>query len=344
MIILKGSNHLFNEIDIVIVSHAHNDHTSDLESILTLLYKYNKEIKDSSDPSKTNTIRNEIAQKKNIKAKDVTTAEIETAFYKSKRGKTINFYITKSVFIKYSGLFDLFEESDYTIHIIEPGYMIKFGNGIKGKVLDAKHYDIISDRDSIGLNIYTKEWSIIYTGDTGWNKDIERQYKSLFKNNENKYRLLIAHIGGFKEHERLYVTSKKNEYEYFYKNHLGRLGLSKINEILKPNLCFISEFGEELKGYRIQIADIYQKAFNNEIIFLPADIGLTFNINEQKIQAISKCNIGNNKLFYSYVNPKDVIVNILQKDFSLYYCHNVRSLNPTEVVQVLGEQFDKSKK
>ena len=36
----KGAGHFFAEIDAVFISHAHNDHTTDLESILTLLYKY----------------------------------------------------------------------------------------------------------------------------------------------------------------------------------------------------------------------------------------------------------------------------------------------------------------
>ena len=41
----KGAGHKFYEIDVVIISHAHNDHTADLESILTLLYEYNNNIK-----------------------------------------------------------------------------------------------------------------------------------------------------------------------------------------------------------------------------------------------------------------------------------------------------------
>ena len=60
----KGAKHKFHEIDVVIISHAHNDHTADLESILTLLYKYNEDIKINENPAGT-SIRNKLKEKKN---------------------------------------------------------------------------------------------------------------------------------------------------------------------------------------------------------------------------------------------------------------------------------------
>jgi len=37
----------FSQISKVFISHAHNDHDADLESILTLLHVYNSEVKDN---------------------------------------------------------------------------------------------------------------------------------------------------------------------------------------------------------------------------------------------------------------------------------------------------------
>ena len=135
----KGSGHFFNEIDNIIISHAHNDHTSDLESILTLLNEYNQEIKDSIDPLKDNTIRKEIAKRKNTALNNVTKEEIDREFLISKRRKKLDFYITLSVFKKYSGLFDLFTNNDYKLHIIEEKDKIKIDNETMVEVIGAKH-------------------------------------------------------------------------------------------------------------------------------------------------------------------------------------------------------------
>jgi tetratricopeptide (TPR) repeat protein len=324
-------------------AYAHNDHTSDLESILTLLHNYNKEIKDSSDASKENTIRREIAKEKNIDLKEVSDKEIDERFLGSDRRKVMDFYITLSVFKKYSGLFDLFSKNDYRLHVIEPGKGFDIDHEIKVEVIKARHYDIISDRDSVGFVISHNDTSIIYTGDTGWNVEIEEQYKKVAENHKSSHKLLIAHLGGFKERERTY-PSRQDKEKAFYDYHLGRLGLVKINEVLKPHICFISEFGEELKGYRRKIAKIFNEAFKGKITFLPADIGLKYDLLSKKIAAITKVDAADKKMDFGYVEPEKVKATTLIKDFSLHYFQTDAGIEESELVQVLQHQFEESMK
>lgn len=338
----KGKDHLFNEIDTVLVSHAHNDHTADLESILTLLYKYNKEIKDSSDPGKENTIRKEIARERKCDIRDVSSDEIEEEFLKSPRRKIIDFYLTNSVFKKFSGLFDLSSKENYKIHTIEEGDVKKLNHAISFEVICAKHQDIISDMDSVGFAIEVGNSVLIYTGDTGWSDKIEENYKKIVEKYKNKDILLVAHLGGFKETEINYINKDTDREKAFYSNHLGRLGLVKINEVVRPRICFISEFGEEFKKFRTQIARIYQDAFDGKILFFPADIGLTFNLESKTINAVIDVNLDEYQKKIDEVEPGEIETCLLRKDNSLHYFKKDGGFTEGDLIQVLIKEYDKT--
>lgn len=68
----REAGHKFNEIDAVLITHAHNDHTADIESILTLLYRYNKEFRGEKTYNREKTIRAEMAMFYN---KEITCTE-----------------------------------------------------------------------------------------------------------------------------------------------------------------------------------------------------------------------------------------------------------------------------
>jgi tetratricopeptide (TPR) repeat protein len=338
----RSAGRLFHEIDAVLVSHAHNDHTADLESILTLLDQYNREIKDSAAPNKEDTIRREIAERQKVEEDKIPKEEIDRVFLSSERRKIIDFYMTASVFKKYGGLFDLFSKNDYCLHIIEPNDEKQLGPGVKVNFISAKHEDIISDRNSVGLYIqYKDNLVLIYTGDTGWNNDIEQQYKEIKKLFPRKYRLLLAHMGGVKKEEEYFLDLKEKA---FYPNHLGRLGLVRINEALKPHICIISEFGEELREWRQKIADIYQDSFDNKILFVPGDIGLEFNLKNRKIMAITRINIENKKLIRGYTNPKLISSVLLRKDYSLHYFKKDVDIKREDLVQIIDYHFEKTQR
>ena len=337
----KGMKHFFWEIDAVFISHAHNDHASDLESILTLLNRYNNKIKGDSEKQEDNTIQDNLARKMGVDYKRVSEDKVEQAFLKSNRRKIINLYITKSTYKKYIGMLNLYSDTNYNIHIIDKNWQGTV-NGIKVKAIKAQHNDIISDRDSIGFVFSLDNTVIVYTGDTGWNEKIEKSYKELADDKnyykDKEYKLLIAHLGGFKEYEKNYVI-KDYKKSPFYKNHLGRLGLAKINEILNPDICFISEFGEEFKGKRIELAQIYDKVFKN-IVFFPADIGLTMDLKTGEINAITILNIEESKYKEEFIDPKNVRIRLFRKDSSLNY-HD-KKIDTGDLSDILNDQYNQS--
>jgi hypothetical protein len=172
-------------------------------------------------------------------------------------------------------------------------------------------------------------------------KKIEESYKQVAEKYKEKYKLLVAHLGGFRETEINYMNEEVDREKVFYPNHLGRLGLVRINEIVKPNICFISEFGEELKGYRIKIAKIYQEAFENKIIFFPADIGLTFNLKSKMVEAVTKVNLEKYELEKAEVKPGEIEPCLLRKDYSLHYFKKDGDFTESDLIQVLIEDYGK---
>lgn len=278
--------------------------------------------------------------------------------------------MTLSTYKKYSGMFELFKVKDYRINIIEPGTTIKSIENLKLrnyeeldiKVIQAKHFDIVSDISSVGFAIRLNNHFIIYTGDSGVNEDVVKIYKDLRTNyiDDNKKKtddtkvILLSHLGGFKEYERQ-ITEKN--YDHYYTNHLGRIGIAKLVEILNPDYCLISEYGEEFKGYRIKIAEIFDTVYKNTK-FIPCDIGLkiflerkeikTFGINEISFKSKDECNCNEKeygeqieKDIFSLDDIKSVLLNA---DSSIHYYNKSNvSLNDLTVYLALKNDFLKMK-
>jgi tetratricopeptide (TPR) repeat protein len=338
----KGAGYCFDEIDIILISHAHNDHTSDLESILTLLNTCNKRRKGLDHFSSDDTVRADIAKSRGIDISKVTDEDIEKEFSSgSSRRKTLDLYITKSVDKKFGGMLNLYSKADYSCHIVEKGdEKTLLGGMLKVKIIYANHNDIISDRDSVGFVFDFDDTILIYTGDTGWCGEIEAQYQSIFKEYDGKHIVLLAHLGGFKEYENKYLSPDEKG-KCFYINHLGRLGLGKLVSILKPQLCFISEFGEELRKHREELVEIYHSIFT-QTFFLPADIGLEYHIMERKVRAITEIDLEKYTCKFGLVDPKQVKTCLLRKDYSLHYFYKKAAFKEGDLAQVLIDGFYRS--
>jgi len=327
----KSAAHFFAEIDIVIISHAHNDHTADLESILALLNKYNSEIKDSDDPQKESSIRQVLAKEAGIDASEVQQKDVEKEFLTSSRRKTLDIYMPLSVFVKFSGLIPLKASADYAIHIIEKKQSFDLGI-MKLKIIDAKHPDIISDNCSAGFCFEFADMLLVYTGDSGWSKEIETQYINIRKNAKAKKIVLLAHLGGLKEHEEQYLLGSPDDYSHFYPHHLGRLGLCKLISSLNPSICFISEFGEELLGHRDKLSDVYQTHYP-DTIFLPADIGLKYDFKKMQLWSITEVFRETREKSYDYVPIHEVSAYENVSECSIhYYSKKVAKEHLIEVV------------
>ncbi|QWR76940.1 tetratricopeptide repeat protein [Candidatus Magnetomonas plexicatena] len=347
----KGANHKFTEIDYVLISHAHNDHTSDLESIITLLHTYNKNLKGLKDYKSEDTIRAELAKSKGVSQEAISEKEIEEKFIEHEKRKVLNFYISQSVNKKFLGMLDLSSKMNFNIHLIEENdeKTLKKERNSKTKediniiAIRAKHKDIISDRHSIGFVIEINGKVLVYTGDTGWSDEIEEEYTKLAEKYKDTPIILLAHLGGIELDENNY--KKNRTFEHFYDNHLGRLGLGRLIQVLKPELCIISEFGEEMKYTRKEFAEIYSKIFK-ETIFLPEDRGLKYNFDKNKIEAITKINIKktNNSGFKhyekGYITATDVGVVMLLEDSSLHYYNTKGDFTESNLAQVLTREYN----
>jgi len=222
--------------------------------------------------------------------------------------------MTTSTYKKYSSILDIYEKSDYDTVLIKANDKLPILSPNLGEAeyardlgiiaISAKHNDLLSDRDSIGFVIHYKDFVLVYTGDTGFSREMEKQYRNIHKKYSKYNIVLLAHIGGFKEYEKKFdASSSINEnYRFFYKNHLGRLGLAKLVEIVKPKICIISEFGEEFRKTRLKLTQIFQDVYGDDTFFIPADIGLCLNT-ANEIKLIDKIDYDKTKVhdaFYPY--------------------------------------------
>ena len=336
----QSAGYRFRDIDHILITHAHNDHTTDLESVLTLLHQYNEAILGDIDTHEEGTIMHDVFSdiasqgiKVNYEDKDYIRESAKKRLCLSPRRKRIRIYMTASTFKKYAPMLKLYETTDYDVILIKAGEEIPiippcpkqtaYPKGLRITAIEAKHDDLLSDRDSLGLVIHydnnNSNFVLVYTGDTGYGPEIEKQYRVLHRKYRGCSIVLLAHLGGFKEYEKKFAASKsvKSNWNCFYKNHLGRLGLARLVEILKPRICIVSEFGEEFRNNRISLTEIFHDTYKDDTFFIPADIGLKINV-ENKICLIDDTNDSNKHTdFYPYSDTS--VCELKDKSSLVYY-------------------------
>ena len=297
----KEEHFYFGQIDSVLISHAHNDHAADLESILTLLYKHNEAIKgDMYVRFFSNSISRQILNYTDLHQSIIEfNTTLEEIFSQSNRKKKLSIYMTLSVFKKYLNIFNLEINSLHCLKILDD-YSQKDKIEIDGITklvpVRANHDDQISKNQCKGFlmmlrNIegdYNDFW-LLYTGDTGFSPSLINEYKrisDLAKENE-KPLILLAHIGGFSHRERYHyweASCTGGFYEKaYYPTHLGRLGLVQVINNTETALIVISEWGEEFEGKtngisnRKRLCDILSEN-QPDFDIIAGDIGLSVTV------------------------------------------------------------------
>ena len=185
------------------------------------------------------------------------------------------------------------------IYILNPSDEIKLTKDLTLKVTKAKHHEIIDEEYCIGLIFSYKDNNIIFTSDTEWDENIGGQYKNL------KNPLLIPHIGTINRKESDYLSGKPLK-ECVYSNHLGLIGVTKMIDIVNPDLTVISEFGEEIKD-RIKICNKIGEVFK-ETSVIPGDIDLKIRLEDYYIY----CFYCENYIDYTKIKPR-------QKNYVIFY-------------------------
>ena len=197
------------DIDAVLITHAHNDHTVDLESILTLVYKHNDAIEDCVEEKMKNKEDDEIAQAKKHRIKD--------------HGKKIDLFLNVGTFMKYSGWLNLKDSGEINnVTVLQPDTTYKLSENYGSVVIHtikAKHHEIIDDKYAIGLIFDLEGVKVGFTGDTGWDFENNENISSAFI--EHKPRLVVAHLGSIKKSEFNYSGAKDDQErnKCFYAHH-----------------------------------------------------------------------------------------------------------------------------
>ncbi|KAF0134733.1 MAG: beta-lactamase domain-containing protein [Candidatus Saganbacteria bacterium] len=265
------------DIDAIIITHDHDDHTESVEGILSLLAKFN----DHNQEKKT---------------------------------KVLDIFGSSGVLLKFHGLLsatDLFGNKEINYKLLVPGNNI---NEIEGKSLIEKYGFTMrinpayhserwtNQESSVGIVVETsikdkngEQLKIGITGDSRYVEGLGKLYSDC--------QVILLNIGSMEKEEGKLLTQ-----------HLGLLGcinLLKEARLNKPGLAILTEFGEEFSGKREIISKIIEnwvqplaglnsgKSFaKNELRVIPADVNLEIKLQDLSIRE-SETNI-----FLPYQNIK----------------------------------------
>ena len=228
------------DIGHIVITHAHNDHTADLESLLMLLNEFN-----------------------------------ET---RSGEPKKVNLYLSQGASRKFQAMLPL-KECDYIGELVtmnrtnkDKPQVLTLATNLHLHVLPAYHDDVLTSEYAVGLGfefMFADDSTrrILITSDTaiqpaqsqGQGPFVHTLYPSPF-GDPGTVDLLVPHIGSIPDceltDERL-GTLGVEEMKFVpagktYPNHLGLRGTFFIIHALQPKAVVISEFGEEMKSIWIK--------------------------------------------------------------------------------------------
>jgi len=244
------------DIDAIVITHDHDDHTQSVEAILSLLAKYNDHSFD-------------------------------------KKSKVLDIFGSPGAMLKFQGALsatDPLGVKEINFKLLVPGNTISEVDHSKmmekyGFILHVKqahHSEMWTNQESsVGVVIETNlreknvgPLCIGITGDSRYEPGIGKQYKDA--------QIILLNIGSIEKEEGKFLPQ-----------HLGICGcinLLKEARLGHPTLAILTEFGEELKGKREIISRIIEnwaQPMGNPSSFLkvvPADVHLELKLSDMTIR------------------------------------------------------------
>ncbi|NQU17776.1 MAG: hypothetical protein HQ564_06880 [Candidatus Saganbacteria bacterium] len=245
------------DLDAIIITHDHDDHTESVEGILSLLAKHNDHNHE-------------------------------------RKSKVLDIFGSAGTLLKFHGLLsatDLLGNREINFKLLVPGNTVseiegesleeKYGFSLK--VLPAYHKERWTNQESaIGVimetNIMNKDGNLLkigITGDTRYTERMGRSYKDV--------QLLLLNIGSIEKEEGKLLSQ-----------HLGMCGcinLLKEARLGQPLLAILTEFGEEFDGKREVISKIIENwshpmngNHHKELKVIPADLNLEVRLTDLAIR------------------------------------------------------------
>ncbi len=284
-----------SDIDCIICSHGHVDHTQDIEKIITLLY-----------------------EKNNV----------------SKTKQKIRLLLSPGNASKYGSLLSASNDVIESCVVLYPDKKISIDEfNISISPTLSNHFEIFSRADNalsfiISLNENNiAQYSIGFTNDTGFTGDYNKNIESFFK--DDPIDLLIANIGSisfnrlinlaritmldtwwtsrlskspeilkalnnselletlgyrsFNDFKKHFIDGAFSDKHDWYETHLGFRGVFRLAVNSNYSFMILSEFGEELKYFRHLIARTLNSYFNETNKIITGDIGTKFLFTNNKV-------------------------------------------------------------
>ncbi len=259
-----------SDIDAVVITHAHVDHSIDFEPLITLIYEFNENLDEDIRDLKAKLGENK--DKKNL------IAQIED---KEKKKKNIDVFINLGVLKKILGWLPIHDNNNLINRVYplekDVSYdLVDYNLKITAKA--AIHSEILCNKYAVGLifALHRKDkddLKIGFTSDTKHDEMIEDQYKDMH--------IIVPHLGSI-EDDFMEVGESISE-----SDHLQFSGIIPVINKSNAKLAIISEFGEELDKYRLTLVDALNDTFFNTFgttKCLTGDIGLKVKLPQLQIR------------------------------------------------------------
>ncbi len=241
------------DVDTVVVTHCHLDHTRDVESLVDLNYRYNQ-------------------------AKGIKPHTANTTF------RQLRFLLCDSALTRYSEYLKTSGCCLTPMQLQRGGKAARITDFIKMRAIPVSHFDINGrDNEAIGLVFLLKEKGrpalrVGITSDSKWMKSLSKSFKGCD--------VVIAHLGTIEVGEETPEIDKFGEATGFLttdlKNHLGTKGCFRLLQRVKPKIFVMGEFGEELMETRPKILQVFNRLKpKNTHFVLGGDSNLSVGLGEK---------------------------------------------------------------